>query len=884
MTSPFAASPAPRNRFRWLAGIVLLAPLPTVAQVYKDPAAPVEKRAEDLVSRMTLEEKARQIQNAAPAIPRLDLPAYDWWNEGLHGLARAGEATVFPQAIGMAATWDKDLLKAEGRVIGTEARARYNQAQREGNVDRYFGLTIWSPNINIFRDPRWGRGQETLGEDPYLTGTLGTEFIKGMQGDDPRYLLAVATPKHFAVHSGPEPLRHQFNVTVTPRDLNETYLPAFRRAIVDGNAQSLMCAYNAVDGVPACGSTMLLKDYLRDAWGFKGFVTSDCGAIDDFVSGHKVSKTWEEASAASIKAGTDTGCNFKDEYLAVPNAVRQGLLQERDLDTAVKRLMAARIRLGMLDPTDRVAFASIPYTENHSQAHREVALRAAREAIVLLKNDGVLPIAATARRILVVGPAAASREALNGNYKGTPVGQTLPLDGIETALGKERVSFAQGSPFTEQVALTVPRTVFGPQGVKARFWNGTGFAGPVIATRIDREIDNDWNGVSPASGVDKTAFSVEYTGTLTVPATGDYVFEIGDRRCDWSEDQQTYVLSIEGQPDVRAVSKCFAGVPLSTPSLHMEAGKPRAFRLAFTHHAPRLGAGLTLTWKPQVDGLREEAQRAAANADMIVAFVGLTAGLEGEEMPVNIPGFVSGDRTTISLPPVQQRLLDDLVATGKPVVIVGVTGSAITYGAAGDKAKAVLQAWYGGEAGGQAIGEVLTGTVNPSGRLPVTFYRSLDDLPPFSEYGMRNRTYRYFTGKPEYAFGHGLSYARFGYSALAVAPTLRAGREASVAVTVRNEGAVAGEEVAQLYIQPVGRPELPARSLKGFDRVKLAPGEARQLRFTLTPRDLAFADAAGVMRVTAGRYRIWVGGGQEGTGAPGVAMEVRVTGNQAMPK
>ncbi|GGB36208.1 glycoside hydrolase family 3 [Sphingomonas metalli] len=873
-----------RTRRFWLAGAACLIGTSAVAQVYKDPTAPVEKRAEDLVARMTLEEKARQMQNSAPAIPRLDLPAYDWWNEGLHGLARAGEATVFPQAIGMAATWDKDLLKAEGRVIGTEARARYNQAQREGNVDRYFGLTIWSPNINIFRDPRWGRGQETLGEDPYLTGVLGAEFIKGMQGDDPKYLLAVATPKHFAVHSGPEPLRHEFNVDVAPRDLTETYLPAFRRAIVDAKAQSLMCAYNAINGAPACGSTLLLKDYLRGAWGFQGFVTSDCGAIDDFVNGHKTVKTYEQASAVSVKAGTDTGCNFRDEYLAIPNAVRQGLLAERDVDTAVKRLMAARIRLGMLDPADRVAYASIPYSENHSQAHREVALRAAREGIVLLKNDGALPIAATARRILVVGPAAASREALNGNYKGTPVGQPLPLDGIETALGKERVSFAQGAPFTEQVALTVPRTVFGPQGVTARFWNGTGFAGPVVATRIEKEIDNDWNGIAPAPGVDRTAFSAEYAGTLTVPATGDYVFEVGDRRCDWSEDQQTYVLSIEGEPDVRATSKCFAGVPLKTPAIRMEAGKPRAFRLAFTHHSPRLGAGLTLTWKPQVEGLRQEAVRAAADADLIVAFVGLTAGLEGEEMPIKIPGFASGDRTSIALPPVQQRLLDALVATGKPVAIVGVTGSAVSFGEAGDKAKAILQAWYGGELGGQAIGEVLAGTVNPSGRLPVTFYRSLDDLPPFAEYGMRNRTYRYFTGKPEYAFGHGLSYTRFGYAGLAVRPTLSAGKGASVGVTVKNEGAVAGDEVAQLYIQPVGRPELPIRSLKGFERVKLAPGEARQLTFSLSPRDLAFADDKGVMRVTPGRYRLWVGGGQEGSGAPGVAAEVRVTGSQVLPK
>jgi beta-glucosidase len=876
--------PLRRSVFVLLLNAASLAPIAAEAQVYKDPDAPVDKRAADLVSRMTLDEKARQMQNAAPAIPRLDLPAYDWWNEGLHGLARAGEATVFPQAIGMAATWDKDLLKAEGRVIGTEARARYNQAQREGNVDRYFGLTIWSPNINIFRDPRWGRGQETLGEDPYLTGVLARQFITGIQGDDPRYLLAIATPKHFAVHSGPEPLRHRFDVKVAPQDLTETYLPAFRRAIIDGKAQSLMCAYNAIDGSPACGNTMLLKEHLRGAWGFQGFVTSDCGAIDDFVSGHRTAKNWAEASAVSIKAGTDTGCNFQDEYLSIPQAVRDGLLSESDIDTAMKRLMTARIKLGMLDPAARVPYAAISYSENHSPAHREIALQAARESIVMLKNEGVLPLAATARRVLVVGPAAASREALNGNYKGTAVDQMLPVDGIVATLGTERVRFVQGAPFVEQAALTVPRTVFGPRGVVARFWNGTGFAGQVVATRTEQEIDHDWSGVAPAPGVNKTAFSAEYSGTLTVPATGDYVFEIGDRRCDPAEDEQTYVLSIEGQPDLRATSKCFAGVPLATPPIRMEAGQSRAFRLAFTHHSPRLGAGLTLTWRPPAQALRDEAAKAAADADIIVAFVGLTAGLEGEEMKVDAPGFHGGDRTTIDLPAVQQQLLNTLLAAGKPVVIVGVSGSVLAYGDAGRRAAAVLQAWYGGEAAGQAIGEVLAGTVNPSGRLPVTFYAGTDQLPPFDAYAMKGRTYRYFTGNPAYAFGSGLSYTKFGYTGLQVQSTVRAGKPASVAVMVRNLGDVAGDEVAQLYIEPVDRPDLPRRSLKGFERVRLAPGEAREVRFALDPRDLAFADEKGVMRVTPGQYRLWVGGGQQGTGAPGAAAAIRITGSKALPK
>lgn len=849
-----------------------------------DVDAPVEERAKDLVSRMTLEEKARQMQNIAPAIPRLDLPAYDWWNEGLHGLARAGEATVFPQAIAMAATWDKALLKTEGRVIGTEARAKYNHAQSEGNVDRYYGLTIWSPNINIFRDPRWGRGQETLGEDPYLTAVLATEFIKGLQGDDPKYRLTIATPKHFAVHSGPEPLRHEFNVNIDPQDLAETYLPAFRRTIIDGDADSIMCAYNAVNGVPACGSEMLLKDTLRDAWGFDGFVTSDCGAIEDFVTGHKTQADHAAASAASIRAGTDTGCNFANEYLAIPDAVEKGLLSETEVDRAMVRLMEARIRLGMLDPAERVAYSAIPISENHSAEHRAVALEAARKSIVLLKNNGVLPLATKAGKVLVVGPAAVAREVLNGNYKGTPVGQAVPLDGIIAALGKDRVAFAQGASFVPEVGLTVPRTVFGAGGVKARFWNGTGFAGPVVATRTDHEIDNDWNGVSPAPGVKREAFSVEYTGTLTVPADGIYEFAIGDRKCDWSDDHQSYVLKIEGINTKRAKASCGQGVPLTTGPIAMKAEEPRRFSLAFTHYSPRLGAGLSLTWLPPAEALRAEAVRAAKDADIIIALVGLTAVLEGEEMKVEAEGFEGGDRTSIALPSVQRELLDAMSASGKPLVIAGLTGSAISYGKAGDDAAAILHAWYGGEAGGTALGEVLAGKVNPSGRLPVTFYKSAEQLPDFEDYTMDGRTYRYFAGEPEFRFGDGLSYTTYSYSNLSAPAKVRAGKGVNVSITVRNDGQVAGEEVVQLYLDPVEAKGRPNTSLKAFDRVALEPGEAKTVTLRLDPRDLAFADENGVMRVLSGQYRLWVGGGQKGTDIPGIATSFKISGNKALPR
>jgi len=854
------------------------------AQAWRDPAVPIERRVDDLIGRMTLAEKAAQMQNAAPAIPRLGIPAYDWWNEALHGVARAGEATMFPQAIGMAATWDRELFRLEGEVVATEGRAKYNKAQAERNFDRYYGLTFWSPNINIFRDPRWGRGQETLGEDPYLTGTLGVDFIKGVQGTDATYYKGIATPKHFAVHSGPEPLRHGFNVDPSRRDLTETYFPAFRRAIVDGEAASLMCAYNAVDGSPACASTALLTDVLRRSWGFHGFVTSDCGAVDDVTIGHKTTPDNAAAAALVVKAGTDTGCDFKDEMLELPAAVKRGLIAEAEIDVALKRLFIARMKLGLFDPPARVPFASIPITENHSAAHREVALRAARESIVLLKNDGVLPLVPGAKRIAVVGPTATSLIALEGNYAGTPVDPVLPLDGMQAAFGAGRVSYALGAPFVAELAVPVPRTAFGA-GLTATFFNGPDFKGPAVATRTVREIDVNWDQVAPAPGVNRNSYSVRYTGRITPPAPGTYELVVDAHRCDLGDARERYMIAVEGAAPVSSVSDCKkAGGAGTGPTVTFTDTRPRDFVFQLAHPAGRSGS-LTLSWKAPTQALRDEAVRVARDADVVVAFVGLNAWLEGEEMPLKVPGFDGGDRTAIDLPAPQAALLDAVEATGKPVVIVMQSGSAIALGERGRKAKAVLQAWYPGEAGGQAIAEVLSGRVNPSGRLPVTFYASADQLPAFGDYAMAGRTYRYFTGKPEYAFGHGLSYTRFQYGKVAVAtPRVAATGEQIVSVAVRNTGPQAGDEVAQLYLTTEGREGAPVRSLKGYERVRLQPGETRTVTFRLTQRDLALADADGTMRVRAGRVRFWAGGGQPGTGAPGSAGQFEVTGEATLPR
>ncbi|HET7817023.1 MAG TPA: glycoside hydrolase family 3 C-terminal domain-containing protein [Sphingomicrobium sp.] len=861
--------------------------IPATAQLYRDPSRSVEERTADLVSLLTLEEKAAQMQDSAPAIPRLGIPAYNYWNEALHGVARAGEATVFPQAIGMAATWDKALLRAEGEVIAIEGRAKFNQAQHEGNTGRYFGLTFWSPNINIFRDPRWGRGQETLGEDPYLTGVLATEFIRGIQGNHPRYLTAAATAKHLAVHSGPEPLRHHFNVNPSPQDLAETYLPAFRRTVVDGKVEIVMCAYNALDGKPACASPELLRGILRGQWGFAGHVTSDCGAIDDITTGHKFTKTNVEATAVAVKAGTDMNCGFKNEYLDLPKAVAAGLITESEVDTALKRIFATRIRLGLFDPPDRVPFNAIAYSANHSLGNRALALRAARESIVLLKNDGILPLA-PGRKVAVIGPTAASLIALEGNYNGTPTDPVLPVDGMIAAYGADRVAYAQGSPFVAELPLPVPRTALGG-GVTGTFYRGTDFSGAPVATQRYRELDLNWNWVAPAPGVDPAEFSVRFAGTIAPPEPGEYRFQLERRRCDARSTVERYTIRIEGADPVTVDERCSArdaGSTANTAVVRFHDTKPRPFvvEYAHAHPAPGYAPVLTFVWQAPTGALQRESLRTARDADVIVAFVGLSAWLEGEEMPVKVPGFEGGDRTDIALPRTQAELVEALRATGKPVIVVLQSGSAVALGPA-NSANAVVAAWYPGEQGGRAIADVLTGAYNPAGRLPVTFYRSSGQLPEFTDYSMKQRTYRYFTGEPEYAFGHGLGFSAFSYSRPRVARTeVRAGGEQIVSVRVSNRGKRAGDEVVQLHVSAPSGGGTPLRSLKGFERIHLAPGESRTVEFRLSPLDMAVAESDGSFRVREGEYRLWIGGGQAGTGAPGAAASFRVGSSVALPR
>jgi beta-glucosidase len=860
---------------------------------FQNPNLPIDQRVDDLVSRMTLEEKVSQTVNGAAAIPRLGVPNYDWWSEGLHGIARSGYSTVFPQAVGMAATWDTDLLGQIATTISTEARAKYNQAVKDNVHSIYYGLTIWSPNINIFRDPRWGRGQETYGEDPYLTSRLGVAFVEGLQGDNAKYLKTVATPKHFAVHSGPESSRHRFNVDPSPHDLEDTYLPAFRATVTEGHADSVMCAYNAIDGLPACANKNLLEEHLRKAWGFNGYVTSDCGAVDDFFmpKTHMTSPDAEHAAATAVLAGTDTNCG--NTYNALTKAVKEGLISEAAIDVAVKRLFTARFRLGLFDPDAQVPYASIPMSEDDSALHRELALKTAHEAMVLLKNENnFLPIDPKAKTIAVIGPNAAALAALEGNYNAVPSHPVLPVDGLRAEFKSAKVLYAQGSAYVEGLPVPLPRTALHPsagsteEGLRGEYFASADFSGRPVLTRIDPQVDFDWNSASPAPGIPAKSFSVRWSGTLEVPQPGDYALSITLAHCYPCGDYEGYTVYLDNKQVAEFGTEEKDSRESTTPPfhVHLDDTKAHAFRLEYKHRAPLFGAGITLNWTPPAQPLRDEAVKIASRADVVVAFVGLSPELEGEEMPVHVEGFAGGDRTDIDLPAVQQQLLEAVQATGKPIVVVLMNGSALAVNWAQQNAKAVIEAWYPGEVGGTAIADTIDGKNNPGGRLPVTFYASNDQLPSFEDYSMKNRTYRYFHGTPLYGFGYGLSYSRFAYSGVKLSSNqVSAGDTLTVEADVRNTGSRDGDEVAELYLVPPKTDVSPIQELKGFQRIHLAAGESKHVEFKLSPRQLSEVDAQGRRSVQAGAYSVFVGGQQPAAGA-GQSLNFTITGNQELPR
>jgi len=692
---------------------------PTPDYPFQNPALSIDERVNDLVARLDLVEKASLMLHESAAIPRLGVPGYNWWNEGLHGVARAGIATVFPQAIGLAAMFDNELHHRIAVAISDEARAKHHEFLRQGDRGMYKGLTIWSPNINIFRDPRWGRGHETYGECPFLTARLGVAFCTGLQGNDSKYFKTIATPKHFAVHSGPEGLRHGFDAVVCQKDLYETYLPAFHACITEAKAHSIMGAYNRTNGEPCCGSPTLLQRILRQQWGFQGYVVSDCWAVKDFHENHKVTRTWEESAALAIKNGCDLNCGCTFEH--IPQAVEQGLLSVTDVDAALKRLMAARMRLGLFDPPEQVPFASIPYEVNDCSEHRALALRAARSSIVLLKNDGVLPLSPALRTIAVIGPNANDPSIPLGNYCGMPSRLVTPLEGIRATVTKE-----------------------------TKIWYTDG---------------------------------CKHTGTAT-------------------------------------------------------DGLNRAGNLS-------------------------EALSMAERADAVVLCLGLSAEIEGEQGDAS-NSEAAGDKLDLHLTGLQHELLEKVVALGKPTVLVLLAGSAIDLNWAHEHVNGIIDAWYPGEEGGTAIADVLFGKVSPAGRLPITFPRSIADVPPITDYSMKGRTYRYLEHEPLYPFGYGLSYARFEYSNLRLSQAeLRTDEALAVTAVVRNVGEYASDEVVQLYVTDLEAScRVPHCDLRGFRRIHLKPGEERSVSFSLAPRDLSLINEAGERVLEPGRFRVTVGGSQ----------------------
>jgi beta-glucosidase len=807
----------------------------------------LQQRVADLVSRMTLEEKILQMVYDAPAIERLGIPAYNWWNECLHGVGRAGVATVFPQAIGLAATWNTDLMGQVAVATSDEARAKHHEMVRRGIRQIYTGLTFWSPNVNIFRDPRWGRGQETYGEDPYLTAQMGVVFVKGLQGEDPVYLKLVATPKHYAVHSGPEPERHRFDAVVDERVKRDTYLPAFEACVKEGGAVSIMGAYNRVNGEPACASPTLLQKILREEWGFGGpdgldaYVVSDCWAIIDIYAHHKVVDTPEEAAALAVKHGCDLNCG--STYPALLEAVQQGLLSEADIDLAVTRLFTARFRLGMFDPPEQVPYAQIPYEIIDSPQHRALALQAARESMVLLKNkDNLLPLPKDIGSIAVVGPNANHLSVLMGNYNGTPAHAVTPLEGIRKKLSAStKLYYAQGCglvdgapPFevVPSAFLRPAETDAGATGLTAMYYANAQHEGMPALVQVDGTVDFIWKDTTPLTRERADDFSILWTGYLVPPVSGSY--RLGVEACNG------YKLYLDGE--LLGEHESVHSPALRSKEVMLESGRFYSLRLEFLSHG--LDPQARLLWaRPDVD-YETPALEAAGKADAIVAIMGISPRLEGEEMPVKVDGFEGGDRTSIGLPRLQEGFLRKLHALGKPIVLVLLNGSALAVTWAAEFIPAIVEAWYPGQAGGDALADVLFGDYNPGGRLPITFYRSVDDLPPFDDYRMEGRTYRYFDGEPLFAFGYGLSYTHFLFGNLQISPaSIQVGDQVTVSCDVTNTGDRAGDEVVQLYIRhPQATVPCPIKELKGFARITLEPGESKTVSFVLHTDLLAVYD------------------------------------------
>ncbi|MBC3757170.1 glycoside hydrolase family 3 C-terminal domain-containing protein [Hyunsoonleella sp. SJ7] len=820
-----------------------------------------EKKAKELIAQMTLEEKVGQMSYESPAIERLGIPEYNWWNECLHGVGRAGKATVFPQAIGLAAMFDKNQMSKISEIISDEARAKHHEFASRGKRGIYQGLTYWTPNINIFRDPRWGRGMETYGEDPYLAGELAVRFIKGLQGDDPNYLKLVATAKHFAVHSGPEVDRHRFNAEPSVQDFLNTYSPHFEKVVKEADVYSIMCAYNSFYGEPCCGNKKL-SSLLRDDWGFEGYIVSDCWAIRDFYDegAHEISADAKEASAVAVKAGTDLNCG--SSYPALVQAVKDGLITEAELDVSLKRLLVARLKLGLFAPEGAVKYESIPYDAVDSEKHRLAALETARKSMVLLKNDNnVLPLDKNKiKKVAVIGSNANDLEVLLGNYNGYPEEPITPLEGLQNKLPNAEVVYATGCKLAEGLPVfeAIPSTVLFTDktksiaGLKAEYYDNIAFEGTPKHTRIDKTVDFTWGTTPPFPDIAYDAYSVRWSGILSVNKTGNYA--LGGEAFSSIQLFLDDKLLIE-RKDVHHPKKLYEYVKL-------QAGKNYKIRFECVQDNTEHSL-MHLLWESPKDNLEQEALNIAKDADAVVLCMGISPLLEGEEMKVKVDGFSGGDRVNTKLPKTQTDLIKKIQSLGKPTILVLLNGSALSINWENQNIPAIIEAWYPGQAGGTAIADVIFGDYNPAGRLPVTFYKDINDIPAFSDYKMKGKTYRYFKGDPLYEFGYGLSFTKFKYSNFIIPKNLEAGTDFTVEVEVENVGPLKGEEVIQLYIENPNADEYnPHKTLVAFERLSFEPDEKKTLKFKIKKEQLSIANNKGEKIVKPGAYQISVGGSQ----------------------
>jgi beta-glucosidase len=826
---------------------------------YQNPDLSSEARAKDLISRLTLEEKALLMQDQSPAIPRLGIKKFNWWSEALHGLANNDSVTVFPEPVGMAASFDDALVYKIFNAVSDETRAKYNQSQKRGQDNRRFlSLSVWTPNINIFRDPRWGRGQETYGEDPYLTSRMGISVVKGLQGpEDSKYKKLLACAKHFAVHSGPEWSRHQLNLNnVNPRDLYETYLPAFKALVTKADVREVMCAYQRLDDEPCCGNNRLLRHILRDQWGFKYLVVSDCGAVTDFFTSHKVSSDATHASSKAVLAGTDVECVWEGyAFEKLPDAVVKGLIKESDIDEHLMRVVEARISLGEMDDDAIVPWTKIPMSVVNNKEHRDLALTMSRESMTLLQNkNNVLPLNKSLKKIAVIGPNADNAPMLWGNYNGTPVRTITILNGIKSKLPANSVVYDKACDHVEnKVTQSYFSKAFidGKKGFKATYWNNRDRTGNIVITdqianplKLTTAGDHEF-----ASGVKLVSFSAQYETEFEAPETEEIVFKVGATG--------HFDLLVNGNSLLKFDN--WRTLPSRVP-LKVEKGKKYKVEIRYAQ-LNNWQANLEFDFGKELDidfsGLISKLK----GIDIVVFAGGLSTLLEGEEMPVSYPGFKGGDRTDIQLPEVQRNCLKALKAAGKKVIFVNCSGSAIGMVPETESCDAILQAWYGGESGGQAVADVLFADYNPSGKLPITFYKDTTQLPDFEDYAMKRRTYRYMTETPLFQFGYGLSYTTFSIGNVTLSnPQIKNGENVTITIPVSNTGKRDGIEVVQVYVRKVNDVGGLTKTLRGFQRINVAKGKTSNAVIDLPYSSFEFYDEKALqVKVTPGEYEIWYG-------------------------